>query len=314
MAVILEPVPDTGPPLRSDAVCDDLRVWTPEQSCHEGCPLLSKIRHVLIQKGVCATVEWGLRHPDGKTADLSLCFPSETSISTSVSAVADDPLIKVRIGDCDGTGAIYEVTGTVADAKTGTIRFTLPKEIFNLAGIYIMDMAVVDAANLAPLFIDNGMLTVETGLFGDTTQRNGPPTFSDIRIHLRDSALENDLLDDVEFDTAEVVNALVYPVRQWNEEPPPVAQFTCRTFPYRFNWRQAAVGELLRIAAHHYMRNNLKLNHGGLQGNLKDKYQEYLALAESYRLEWKDFIDKKKLEINIGLASRTLGSPYHNTF
>lgn len=308
---------------QTSSVCDGTPVWTPEQSCHEGCAILSKVRHIVIEKGICATVEWGLRHADGKTADLSLCFPTESSASVSVSGsvsessvsdVVTEPLIKIRLGDCDGAGTIYEVTGTVADAKTGTIRFTLPKEIFNLAGIYIMDMAMVDATTKSPLFIDNGILSVETGLWGDTTQRTGPPTLSDIRIHLRDTPLENDLLDDVEFDVAEVINAIVYPVHQWNEEPPPVAPFTCRTFPYRFHWRQAVVGELLRISAHHYMRNNLKLNHGGLQGNVKDKYQEYLALAESYRLEWKEFIDKKKLEINAGLGMKTLGSPYHNTF
>lgn len=297
---------------QTSSICDGVPVWTPEQACHEGCAILSKVRHVLIPKGVCATIEWGLRHPDGKTADLSLCYSTNESLSFSASESAEamEPLIKVRIGDCDSSGTIYEVTGSVADEKTGTVRFALPQQVFNLSGIYIMDMAVVDPITEAPIFIDNGLLSVEAGLFGSTTQRTGPPTFSDIRIHLRDTAVENDLLDDVEFDTPEVVNALVYPIHQWNEEPPPVAVFTCRTFPFRYHWRQAVAGELLRIAAHHYMRNNLKLNHGGLEGNIKDKYKEYLVLAESYRTEWKEFITRKKIEINAGMGSSSLGSTY----
>lgn len=293
-------------------LCDPAAIYTPETSHHEGCLLLSKIRHVLIPKGVAAIVEWGLRHQDGATADLTLCFPVETSLSgsLSVSDPAIPPLVISRIGECDSAGTILEREGGVEDAKTGTVRFALPKAIYNNAGIYLMNIAIVNATTKAPLFIDSGILSVESSLFGDNTQRTAPPTLSDIRLHLRDTPLENDLLDDVEFDTAEVINALVYPISQWNEEPPPVAAFTCRTFPYRFHWRQAAVGELLRVAAHHYIRNNLKLNHGGLQGNLKDKYEEYLGLAESYRLEWKDFIDKKKLEINAGMGIHSLGSTY----
>lgn len=297
---------------QASVICDGVPIFTPETACHENCPILSKTRHIVIPKGVCATVEWSLRHPDGKTADLTTCF-SETSQSISGSISVNDPvdpLVKVRVGECDGAGAILEVSGTVQDNATGTIRFTIPQDVYNNAGIYVLSMAIVDSTTEAPIFIDTGLLSVEVGLFGSLTQTNAPPTLADIRLHLRDTPVENDLTDDVEYDTAEILNAIVMPIHQWNAEPPPVAAFTCRTFPYKFYWRQAVVGELLRVAAHHYMRNNLKINHGGISGNFKDKYKEYLALAESYRLEWKEFVTMKKIELNASLGFRSVSSPY----
>lgn len=302
---------------QENVLCDQPNIFTPETACHEGCPILSKVRHIVVPKGVCAIIEWQLRKQDGSAVDLSACFPGAENSESSVS-VGKDPAeaVKARFADCDGTGSILQIAGIVSDAEAGKIRFAVPQGIYDSAGIYVMSMAILQQVGdvQSPIFIDNGLLSIEGTLWGNTTQGTQPPTLGEIRMHLRDTPIENDLLADVEFDSQEIIGAITRPVRQWNETPPPVAPFTCRTFPFRYHWLQAVVGELLRTSAHHYMRNNLKMNHAGLTGNFKDKFEEYMGVANQYTAEWKDFIIEKKIEINASMGFGSLSSPYDRAY
>ena len=301
--------PAVGPPLCPETT----NVVVPDQPCDEGCPILVKQRTVLLEKGVSAVVEWPLRMRDGRTTNLENCDePSSVSISMSASvweAIAEGTIV-VRFSDCDFKGPIYEIEGTIQDVANGTVRFTPPDEVIQQAGIYQMSIGIRDEYDRI-VFHEPGLLSVERSLFGDSTQITGPPTIRDLRLHLRDTAIENDLLDDVEFDTSEIVSSIVRPIQHWNEVPPPVAPFTCKTFPFRYHWLQATVGELLLIAVHSYMRNNLKVNHGGVKGNFKDKYREYAAVAEKYKRDWQTFVVQKKMEINAELGFGSSDSLYY---
>lgn len=298
-------------------LCGDDNVVGPDQPREEGCPILTKKRAVLVDKGVCTTIEWPLRYRSGNAVDLSDCFPADNveesqSVSAESVSLADaltTGSIVVRFGGCDYRGDVYEVAGSVSEAISGTVRFTPPDQVFSTAGIYQMAIGVKNAAGNV-ILQDPGILSVEQSLFGDLSQRTGPPTVRELRIHLRDNPIENDLLEDYEFDVPEIMESIRHPIMQWNETPPPVARFNCATFPYTFHWRQAIVGELLRIAAHHYMRNEYQANHGGVSGNLKAKHRQYLELGELYATEWRRFIKAKKVEINAGLAFGSVNSPY----
>ena len=129
-------------------------------------------------------------------------------------------------------------------------------------------------------------------------------------MYLRDTVTENDLLDDVEYDDAEILFAVVQPVREWNEAPPPVAFFNCATFPYKHHWMKAITAELMRTAANHYLRNKMQSNQAGLALNDRDKNREYLELSQLYRQEWKDFVTREKIRINANLAMGTVLSDY----
>lgn len=298
-------------------LCEGDNVIGPDQPCEEGCPILTKKRAVLADKGICAVVEWPLRYRNGKAVDLTGCFPvdspeeslSVSEMSTSVSVALSEGSIVVRFAGCDYNGNVYEVPGVASDAAGGKVRFTLPEEVFNTAGIYQMSIGVKNADGNV-IFQEPGILSVEQSLFGDLGQRTGPPTVRELRIHLRDNPIENDLLEDYEFDVPELMESIRHPIMQWNETPPPVARFNCATFPYTFHWRQAIIGELLRIAAHHYMRNEYQATHGGVSGNLKAKHRQYLELGELYSTEWRRFIRAKKVEINAGRAFGSLDSTY----
>lgn len=297
-----------------NSVCDGLPIYTPEENCHEGCPMLNKIRNVLLDRGIAAAIRWTFRDKHGNPVNISACFcSSEESISIdqSLSLVTciDSGVIKVRFADCMGQ-CVFEQDGELIDAATGTVQFAVPEHIYDNSGIYQMSIGVVDSTTDKPVFIEKALLLVEESQWGNLNQANSPPTISEIQIALNDHAAENELLGETEFDMADITHALVAPIRQWNESPPPIAYFNCINFPYRYHWRQAVIGELLSSAVHKYMRNNLNMNHGGVQGNFKDKYKEYLQMVMLYKQEWKEFVEEKKMSINAQQGIASLGSDY----
>jgi hypothetical protein len=156
-----------------------------------------------------------------------------------------------------------------------------------------------------PLFVEKGLLSIEPTAWGDACRNNNIPTLGELRLHLKDTAVENELLGEAQFSPEEMLTALMRPIAQWNETPPDVVRYNCGSFPHRYHWMQAAVGELLASAAQNYIRNEYQATHGGVSGNFKAKARAYTELAERYGLEWRRFIRAKKAEVNAALWSGT---------
>jgi len=295
---VTQPSDDAGLPLSSTI--------QPNVPTHEGCPINTKRPVVLGDKGVASTVTWLVRDKSGAPVDLSSLITVSDSISESEDA--DTASVDVRIADCAG-GRIIAATGEFSAASSGQISFAIPRAIYDIAGIYRVNVAVKNAAGDI-VVLNSGLLSIEESLFGDIQQRVGPPSLSEIRIRMRDTGVENDLLQDVEFDDNEIVSAILGPIRYWNEEPPPIARYNCKNFPFREHWLKAIVAELLMIAVHHYMRNKLGASASGVVINDKDKNGEYIQLASALKSEWHDFVRYKKVELNAKLFRGSLGSGY----
>lgn len=281
---------------------------------HAGCPVLTKRRHFLIAKGQCGTAQWEMRWPDGEIADLSPCIEgSDDNANVSASLSAAYGLTAVaRFQGCGRGELLAEVPATVVDASQGLVQFTFPEAVCQGAGIYQFQVALVNDTSV--VFADGGLISVEHGLWGETSSMGGPPTLQTIRFHLRDRAVENDLLQEVEFDDAEIIEAIRQPVMEFNETPPPLTYFNCGNFPYHYHWRNAVVAELLRVAAHHYVRNKMQVSSGGLTGDDKDKNDDYLRVAGLYVQEWKTFIARKKTELNAMGGYSSMGSTYDGPY
>ena len=285
-----------------------------EDATHEGCAVLTKRRAIIIPKGTCGMAQWTLRWPDGQTADLSDCFPTSSaseSGSGSGSESESGLTLAARFQGCDRTSNLATVAVTLVDAQQGLVQFPLPPEVYLQAGIYQFQVALLQA-NGGVIFADSGIVSVEHGMWGDTNQMTGPPTLEEIRMHLRDRAVENDLLADVEFDDAEILNAIRQPVMYWNEQLPPLPHLNCNTFPYRHHWRNAIVAELLFTAVHHYMRNKMQATSAGLTVDDKNRDKEYLMVAGHYKQEWQEFVKMKKISINAQGFYGSMGSSYGN--
>jgi hypothetical protein len=57
-----------------------------------------------------------------------------------------------------------------------------------------------------------------------------------------DTATDNTLLLDVEFNDDQILMAMTEPVRLWNETPPPIRTYSTTTFPFRGAWMIGVTG------------------------------------------------------------------------
>lgn len=291
--------------------CQGLPVVRPEDALAENCPVLTKFRAAVLQRGVSADVEWQLRDVNGDPIDLSGCTLSASSQSSE--GDVGQLTVKVRIADAVLYGqCVYEVPGTITDATNGLIRFTPPAAVRDEANIYRLSIGL--ANNSAQIvWATDGLLSVERGLFGDPMQVTGPPTLQEIRLQIRDTVSENTLLAAMEFSDADIVYSLTRPLREFNETPPPLSQvFTGKNFPWHDAWLKATIANLLMIAADGYRRNRLATVQGGLTIDDKNKEPNYVQAAMLLRQEWLEFVMRKKVELNCNAAIGSLSSPYSN--
>jgi hypothetical protein len=140
------------------------------------------------------------------------------------------------------------------------------------------------------------------------------PTLDDVRRRLDDFVGKNDLLRQYEFSADDIAHAMIRPVYIFNEEPPRLRrfQYALATFPFYENWVQGTAAELLQVAVHHYVRNKLLSNHGGIQGDEKGRDKEYAHLAGVAREEYLQWVRRKKHELNYsaGQGWGTIHSEY----
>jgi hypothetical protein len=257
-----------------------------------------------------------MRDRSGEVVDLSSCLtcdtvPLEASESLSVSESGECGSVLVRIGSCDEQGSIYQVTGESDTPSLGLVRFQLPSQVYDVAGVWRVQIAITDGDD-NPVFMNTGLISVERGMFGDTTKMTGPPSLNEIRLHIRDTAVENDLLMDVEFDADEIVAAMIRPVQYWNEMSPHLRRYVynCATFPWRMHWLNGIVAQLLRTAAHFYMRNKLQTKHGGVSADDRNKNNEYMQMSSLYWSEFEEWALRKKVELNADQMFGSVASRY----
>src|SRR6187399_126598 len=273
MPIILQPEEPSQPPPGSTGPCsDDSAVVKPDQPLHNGCPVLTKTPSITVTAGQDAIIEWVITDSNGNPVDICACIADDGSGNTGKVVVR----IKAAMDPC---APIYEITATVVDCTTGTIRFELPEEVENAPCIYVMEIGVYNSAD--KLVISNkALLSVEPSLFmGVDYMGYGPLTLEEVRLQLRDILGENDLLDDVEFDNIDILHSMIQPIRFWNEIPPDLIRYTPCNFPYHGAWLKATCSNLLRVMATWYERNNANLSGGGVSSGRRDKLNPYLMQA-----------------------------------
>ena len=269
----------------------------------EACAIRTKRRSVIGKEGVPSVLLWEVRDRNGNPLDLTGILGYLTS------SVADGQLI-FRFNDATGASpAIMQVIGEVIDPTIGQSKVQLPDELVCSPGIYFMDVAVTDGVTAH--VIDSGLLSIERSLFGDITQLTGPPTLGELRMKMLDYVEINDLLQSYEFSDSDLIDAIVYPVRDWNETPPDVARFSTGNFPYHNHWVDAIVAELMGRKILWAVRNRLNATAGNVntddKGNL---IENYTKLRRDLKAQWDEFKARKKVEINVALCFGSVGSHY----
>lgn len=294
------------------------------QTVVDGCPVLPKTQCHEVQMGQNAKLLWNFKTPRGGLVNLTDCLANCNSTSSqpgtfdSISTPGCGPTLRMR--ELSGVDPINDkiipVDVEIIDPDQGLVRSeALPEQLVRSPGVYLEEWAFFDANNNM-LFSNQCCTFVRRGLFGvdaDPYKRNlGPPTIEEIRLSLRDNAPEDNLLlDDVEFDAAEISQAVLRPIQYWNETPPPLNPLmTTKTFPFREMWLLGIQAYLFDMVANHYRRNQLAYNAGGVAVDDKNKEQQYRAASNQLTQQFREMLRAKKIEINISLFSGTIVSSY----
>jgi len=179
----------------------------------------------------------------------------------------------------------FTQAGTVEDAATGKISISIAAATLTKPGIYLGELTVTLAGSPVKRF----RCYVEVVASLNSQQVCGPLTIGEIRAALRDRCAEdNYLLDKVEFQDGDIMYAIKRPIDWWNETVPSgVPTYSYSTFPFRYHWTDAVIGELLRIAGLQLSRNRLQLNGGGITTDDKARAEVYLNLGNKLISEFK---------------------------
>ena len=198
-------------------------------------------------------------------------------------------------------GKPCQTTVRITDAANGMVCIDVPESIASRPGVYKVGfmLAMPDGS---PYLQDETLLSIEQSLFnqafsGQSTNDTGPITIGQIRTRLRDWAIENTAFDSYEFSDAEIIDAMLYPIRMWNETPPVRSRANPSNFPIKELWIEGTTAKLLETSSYDYLRNQRKINYGGgVTEDDKNKFQQYANLAQ---LKLQQFMGRmKQLKVN----------------
>ena len=327
MTVIGTPVLPPSPPSPTCVPtqrCYEINAVAPDVSRYYDSLLLTRMRSVSVQCGQKVRIRWTVVNSQGFAVDLTDCdVPADfsSSVSLSSSAAAGGTGFRFRIRENLSLGVKPAPQQTefdvyVIDAENGVVEIELTAKATGLPGVYFGELAVCanfDTADEIVLFTNMFYVLMQRGQYGaDDAMFGGPPTIQEIRLHLRDSSPgENLLLDNLKFDDAEIALAISRPIQYWNEIPPDLnCRYTTQNFPWRYHWLEGICANLFWMAAEQFRANNLKYSAAGVQVDDQNKQPDYEQAAQRRDAEWKNFVRRKKSELNLNAAFGGIGSPY----
>jgi len=292
----------------------------------DGRPLLSKARTYQVTGGQEAILERQLTDANGNPINLSEICSAVSSASSAAIDDLDDILdnpdcpyqLKFRIREYLSLGrepepAQISYPVDVINAETGIVRITLPAAATKVPGVYFGEVALVreEGGKDHLLFSNVFYVVIQRGMWSGKRPSQGPPTIAEVRLHLRDTDPEESfLLDNLAFSDAEIAMAIARPVQYWNEVPPPIGMYTTQTFPYRYHWLEGICGQLFLIVAEHQRRNNLQYSAAGVSVDDMNRETNYESASNRRWGAFREFVVRKKAEINLANCFTTFGSPY----
>lgn len=319
--------------------CRNQRIIVPRTPTEPstGTPILTRTFAIEIKGQQAATIDYVMRDRQGIPVNLQecLCAGSDSSLSISQSAISESGSSESESCGCDyrmvfrlceylsgGHGQQFPVS-LVNNGQAGEVRVNLTPKDTHRPGVYFGEFAMIECKNpLEDPVTDDTIVVFSNKIYviiGRNLWNNrmngmapaGPPSISEIRMHLRDTdPSESYLLDNVAFSDEEIAQCIYMPVQYWNEIPPPIGIHNTNTFPYRYHWLMAIAGYLFLMVAEQQRRNNLTYSAGGVQVNDQNREPNYEKAAQTRLQEFKDFVTRKKSEINLENAYGFVGSQY----
>lgn len=314
------PIPGNGP---GWGTCRSAEKWAQVGLDHfDGDFVRTKMPAVVARSGAHLVINWTMLDDEGNNIDLSSCCPSSSSSgssdtpassSSSVSPPVPCGTVRFRLGSYEPLArqmTMQTVTGSITDPESGAVRAVFENIGTIVPGIYIGEFIVLNGDTI--LCSNQMYVFIEKSLFDGDPALTGPPLMSEIRLFLRDNGFnDNELIDHVDFDAAEIAMAVQLPVAQWEEMLPPLSRnFNTQTFPFRYYWLKGICAHLFMIAAEHYRRNRLPYQAAGNSLDDKNRVNDYEAKALQLSKEYETWVRQKKIQLNIEAGWGDIGSTY----
>ena len=138
-------------------------------------------------------------------------------------------------------------------------------------------------------------------------------TIQEVRYHMNDVCpADNELLDALEFSDADIIQAMMSCVDYANGAMGGSGcggGWTVNDFPAqgRFALKQGTAAQLLRSKALILLRNTLPYNAGGVTIDDQDKSDRYMKIAETFNLDWVNFVGRLHHTANFRKGFMSLG-------
>lgn len=247
----------------------------------------------------------------GMDCDLSLRLTRDTSgaIPCDLSGVASVELAARPTMRGGATGRDLHVPCTFTDDGRVSLHLS-PKETSGNQGVWFAEVRCLDSEGRL-VQSHRAYLCIRKGI-DDRSSGPRAVTPMDVRLALMDTSPEaNELLDDLEFSDALILEAVQRAVDEFEETPPMLARrFDATNFPWHEHLVKGAVGFLLQAVAHRYIRNRLQYSAAGMSMDSSDKGPAYLQLAASARSEWRAFIAAMKTSLNMDECFGVVSQPW----
>jgi hypothetical protein len=266
---------------------------SPRGNCPADWPVIR------LQQNVAATVTFLFTDVDGAASEVDVPTQSTTIITVmSADLIEQVSAAELRISPHPTSN---QVVGIVGDYEgEGQFEFNCSSENLSMPGIFLGTILLFDS-DKKPVFAKNCYVEIEQNVT-DGWMFNGPLTITEVRLALRDCPGMNFLLDDYEFTETEIMLCIRKPVDYWNEMPPPVGRYNYANFPFRYQWMEATIAQLLKLAALYYARNRLKYSAGNVTVDDLGRDEEYQKTSAEMWAEYKEFVKIKKIEFNMELG------------
>lgn len=279
------------------------------------------MRAGVVKQAQSATLEFQIYDPSTLTPVDLTAYDLANGAAPTGPQPDDDPVawVKMRFMEASGVcGLAYDATiQNIDDATNGIISASVPNNVIANSGIYNCECGVFDPTNNM-LFSNTCYVLVERGLFTLSQTKNpstsgivGPPTLAEIRLNLRDQPELNRLIDEYEFDAADICDAVLRTCMYFNMTQPPISiQFSTVSFPWRYQWMDGIAAHLYEVASSYYRRNYLKHQNAGLQIDDLNREREYMQAMQLRMERWIKWVQMKKVELNMQEGFGHFGSPY----
>lgn len=265
----------------------------------------AKMRGAAMKSGQAAAIQLNLVDDIGNPVNL-------TDYGFPASGADPDFTIEARLQEAVDPSSTETAAGSVVDAATGQVTFDVPTIISDVPAVYRMEIGALNDGQL--ILSNSAYLVVERGLFSSTgglPVTGNLPTVNEVRLLMRDAPESNLLTDQLEWDVAEIADAIVRCIMQWNSAQPVInLVYDSAMFPWRVNLLDGVCACLLETSAHWFRRNSLPYSAGGVSVNDLEKWKDYAAAAAAKREAWETWTRRIKAQYNQESCYAIFGSPY----